>query len=545
MSKDLRLELTAASWYCDCFANGDICSNCNCINCCNNVEHETDRFKAIKTCLDRNPEAFRPKIGNGKLGEIKGRHNKGCNCKRSGCLKNYCECYECIGCKNYEGSPERKTVMTMGCYDDDTSSSLLKHNTPKARCEQNRCPLACITFDVIEATCACLLAQAEVAEKEGYSVYQAEQMILEEFGQCLTQIVQSTLKSVCNAPLYSEVAYVTPKGPGFLQQGKEEYVGLGLKLWHRRCFSTSHSVGGKDGDKKQQTLEDVARLIKHNEYRRIVVMAGAGISTPSGIPDFRSPGSGLYDNLQQYDIPYPEAIFEINYFHHNPKPFFALAKELYPGNYKPNYTHYFIRLLHDKGLLHRIYTQNIDGLERYPFPPRIQRITPVVFQRNFKTRADILESKVPKCPTCKGVIKPDVVFFGEELPQCFFLYLTDFPVADLLVVMGTSLEVEPFASLAGAVRNSVPRVLINRDLVGPFVYRAPRHNDVLELGDVVSGVERFADKLGWKEELNKLIAVETGKSASESEPEDDLCSESLCTADSKLASFPSGPTAMG
>ncbi|XP_058859068.1 NAD-dependent protein deacetylase sirtuin-3, mitochondrial-like isoform X4 [Acipenser ruthenus] len=295
----------------------------------------------------------------------------------------------------------------------------------------------------------------------------------------------------------------------------------------QRCFSTSHSLwgvfGGKDGDQKQQTLEDVARLIKHNEYRRIVVMAGAGISTPSGIPDFRSPGSGLYDNLQQYDIPYPEAIFEINYFHHNPKPFFALAKELYPGNYKPNYAHYFIRLLHDKGLLHRIYTQNIDGLERLAGIPSTKLVeahgmfataTCTVCQTSYPgedLRADILESKVPKCPTCKGVIKPDVVFFGEELPQCFFLYLTDFPLADLLVVMGTSLEVEPFASLAGAVRNSVPRVLINRDLVGPFVYRAPRHNDVLELGDVVSGVERFADKLGWKEELNKLIAVETGK----------------------------------
>lgn len=78
----------------------------------------------------------------------------------------------------------------------------------------------------------------------------------------------------------------------------------------------------------------------------------------------RSPGSGLYDNLQQYDLPYAEAIFEIGFFHQNPNPFFALAKELYPGNYQPNLTHYFVRLLHEKGQLLRMYTQNIDGLER-------------------------------------------------------------------------------------------------------------------------------------------------------------------------------------
>lgn len=78
----------------------------------------------------------------------------------------------------------------------------------------------------------------------------------------------------------------------------------------------------------------------------------------------RSPGSGLYSNLQQYNIPYPEAIFELSYFFQNPKPFFRLAKELYPGNYRPNYAHYFLRLLFDKGLLLRLYTQNIDGLER-------------------------------------------------------------------------------------------------------------------------------------------------------------------------------------
>lgn len=63
-------------------------------------------------------------------------------------------------------------------------------------------------------------------------------------------------------------------------------------------------------------------------------------------------------------MPYPEAIFDIDYFTYNPKPFFTLAKELYPGKYKPNYIHYFVRLLHEKGLLLRCYTQNIDGLER-------------------------------------------------------------------------------------------------------------------------------------------------------------------------------------
>jgi NAD-dependent deacetylase sirtuin 3 len=79
---------------------------------------------------------------------------------------------------------------------------------------------------------------------------------------------------------------------------------------------------------------------------------------------YRTPGTGLYHNLSRFDVPYPEAIFELDYFITNPKPFFTLAKEIIPsGKYAPNKIHYFIRLLQDKQLLHRLYTQNIDGLE--------------------------------------------------------------------------------------------------------------------------------------------------------------------------------------
>lgn len=84
----------------------------------------------------------------------------------------------------------------------------------------------------------------------------------------------------------------------------------------------------------------------------------------AGIPDFRSPGSGLYHNLEKYDLPDPLAIFELDFFCKNPKPFFALAKELFPGRFKPTKSHYFIRLLHEKGYLLRHLTQNIDTLER-------------------------------------------------------------------------------------------------------------------------------------------------------------------------------------
>ncbi|XP_072259202.1 NAD-dependent protein deacetylase sirtuin-3-like isoform X2 [Pyxicephalus adspersus] len=266
---------------------------------------------------------------------------------------------------------------------------------------------------------------------------------------------------------------------------------------------------------KCTTLVDIANLISRNVCKKIIVMAGAGISTPSGILDFRTPGTGLYDNLAKYKVPYPEAIFDIDFFTYNPLPFFALAKELYPGKYKPNYIHYFLRLLHEKGLLLRCYTQNIDGLERLAGIPSRKIVEAHgtfssaschLCYTSFpaeEARDCIMNDKCPRCKVCYGVVKPDIVFFGEGLPKTFDKFAKDFPRADLLIIMGTSLEVEPFANIVDEVRPTTPRFLINRDLVGPFKTKTSR--DVAELGDLGDILRKFVCALNWQEDMEEVM----------------------------------------
>ncbi|KAG7116992.1 NAD-dependent protein deacetylase hst2-1 like [Verticillium longisporum] len=265
-----------------------------------------------------------------------------------------------------------------------------------------------------------------------------------------------------------------------------------------------------------RNLKAVADYIKGGKAERIVVMTGAGISTAAGIPDFRSPGTGLYANLARLKLPYAEAVFDIDYFQKHPEPFYCLAKELYPGHFHPTVSHAFIALLAQKGLLLMNFTQNIDCLERSAGVPGdliIEAHGSFASQRCIACKAPfpddamrrhVLAEVVPRCEdeACGGgLVKPDIVFFGEALPARFRDNTHLAARADLVVVLGTSLSVYPFAGLPEHARPGVPRLLLNRERVGRVGQRA---DDVVELGACDDGVRKLAALLGWGDELEAL-----------------------------------------
>ena len=282
-----------------------------------------------------------------------------------------------------------------------------------------------------------------------------------------------------------------------------------------------------------RTLEALAEYIKSGRVKNVVVMTGAGISTSAGIPDFRSPETGLYANLARLNLPYAEAVFDISYFRENPEPFYALAHELYPGKYRPTITHSFISLLHRKGLLLKCFTQNIDCLEQEAGVPDEKMIAAhgsfaqqscIDCKEPYPSddiKKHVEKMTIPKCHHCKGLVKPEIVFFGERLPAAFFEN-QDLPAqADLCIVMGTSLTVQPFANLPGYAREDKPRLLINKERVGNLGTRA---DDVLLLEDCDTGVKKLAEACGWLEELEELWATTSAKAGTDigkaAEPEE-------------------------
>ena len=249
--------------------------------------------------------------------------------------------------------------------------------------------------------------------------------------------------------------------------------------------------------------------LKNHSFKKVVLLTGAGISVSAGIPDFRSPKTGLYANLETYNLPYPEAVFDIKYFKDHPEPFYRLTKELFKDTPKPTISHYFIKALLQEGLLYLNFTQNIDGLEvaagicvdylieahgNYREAHCIDCGANAPIKRFFE---HVEKQEIYKCD-CSGLVKPDIVFFGESLPTEFFLNAEKLDEADLVVVMGTSLKVFPFAALLQLVRKEVPVVYINRENTS-----ITRQNFLFMEGDIDEQVKQLVKDLEWEDRLAK------------------------------------------
>ena len=203
-----------------------------------------------------------------------------------------------------------------------------------------------------------------------------------------------------------------------------------------------------------------------DEAQRIVFFGGAGVSTESGIPDFRSV-DGLYN--QKFKYP-PETIISHSFFERRPEEFFDFYKEkMLPLGFEPNVTHKVLACWEREGKLSAVVTQNIDGLHQKAGSKNVLELHGSVL-RNYCTRCHksysaefVKNSKgVPRCD-CGGVVKPDVVLYEESLDQDVMgRAAMAIAGADLLIVAGTSLTVWPAAGMIRYYRGS-HLVLINRD----------------------------------------------------------------------------------
>ena len=219
-------------------------------------------------------------------------------------------------------------------------------------------------------------------------------------------------------------------------------------------------------------IEKLQEMI--DKSNNIVFFGGAGVSTESGIKDFRSV-DGLYN--EKYDYP-PEVILSHTFFMNNTKEFYKFYRDkLNTLNIEPNITHNFLKLLEDKGKLKAIVTQNIDGLHEKAGSKKVLLLHGTIY-RNYCMKCNkfydakyIFNNKdVPRCD-CGGLIKPDVVLYEEGLDdEVVRETIKVISEADLLIIGGTSLAVYPAASFINYFRGD-KIVIINKDST-PYDLRA-------------------------------------------------------------------------
>jgi len=214
----------------------------------------------------------------------------------------------------------------------------------------------------------------------------------------------------------------------------------------------------------EDKIEKFKELVKNSD--NIVFFGGAGVSTESGIPDFRSK-DGLYN--QKYKYP-PEEILSHTFFVNNTEEFYKFYKEKMNSlRYEPNITHVKLAELEKQGKLKAVITQNIDGLHQKAGSKNVLELHGSVL-RNYCMNCNKFydaefifnETGIPKC-SCGGIIKPDVVLYEEGLDDMILKdSIKAIQNADLMIVAGTSLTVNPASSLVNFYKGN-KLVLINRD----------------------------------------------------------------------------------
>lgn len=248
-------------------------------------------------------------------------------------------------------------------------------------------------------------------------------------------------------------------------------------------------------------FEDFLKL--YEASRRMVVLTGAGISTLSGIPDFRS-SDGLYS--KDYGHMRVEEIVSIGFFRNHPDVFYSWAKEYWYHieDFKPNIIHTTLARMEKAGkLTDGIFTQNIDFLHERAGSRQVYNLHGTLQRgfcmdcHSFMSYGDMAErvrrDEVPRCGQCGGVIKPDIVFYDDMLDSSMLdRASSSFSYCDLVLVLGSSLIVNPAASLPyHAVRSGHDVVIVNRDRTYLDEYCSLHYDDLEEF---FTAMARYLDE---------------------------------------------------
>lgn len=245
----------------------------------------------------------------------------------------------------------------------------------------------------------------------------------------------------------------------------------------------------KKADKKAQ--EAATRLYDYiMDSENIVFFGGAGVSTESGIPDFRSK-DGLYN---QHDVEFdkyePEYLLSEDCLHHNPKVFFEFYRQKMDARgIQPNVTHRVLARLEQMGKLKAVITQNIDGLHQLAGSNNVIELHGAT-TRNYCEKCKksypsdyIYESSeaIPRCTACTGMVRPDVTLYGEQLPAgAYERAVMAIKNADMFIVAGTSLKVYPAAGLVWDFKGN-HLVVLNRE---PLDFKLNPEHDVEYTGSM-------------------------------------------------------------